>query len=77
MRRRSPQVRTFEPTVFEDLGPRPVLIESEKQLRQICKERELKSVHLENTMNTSRTNPTSRIFVWDKVLQRVVEEVRQ
>jgi hypothetical protein len=51
------------------------LVESEGHLRRLCKERGLRSVHLENSINGQNVarNPTRRTFVWDKKQRKVVE----
>jgi len=75
--RRAPGASVFHPTVFHDLGPRPILIESEAQLKRICEERGLYSVHLENKgTKISPRNPRRRVVRYDKKSGKVVEVKR-
>jgi len=52
------------PRVFEDLGPRPVVVRSDAQLKRICEKEGFVSAHLENNTTKSRNRgPGKRTYV--------------
>lgn len=70
--RKPPAIHVFKPTVFEDLGPKDILIESPEQLKRICEKRGLMSSYLENRLTVPRSRRHKRIYRFNKKLGRMV-----